>query len=66
MSVGTQEVLINPELTAKPGRPLGGIRESKEYHHTYPQIRLNTLAGTLKRDAGTIKGLRLFFPRSAK
>lgn len=26
MSAGTREVLINPELTAKPGHPLGGIR----------------------------------------
>lgn len=33
-SAGTQEVLINPELTAKLGHPLGGIRESNEYQHT--------------------------------
>lgn len=55
MSAGTQQVLINPELTAKPGHPLGGIRQSKEFQHTYPQIRLNTLTGTLVRDAG-LKG----------
>lgn len=55
MSAGTREVLINPELTAKPGHPLGGITESKEYQRTYPQIRLNTLTGMLKWDSG-LKG----------
>lgn len=50
MSAGTREVLINRELMAKPGHPLGGIKESKEYQHTYPQIRLNTLTGMLKLD----------------
>lgn len=52
MSFGTQEVLINPELTAESGRPTGGIRGSKEYRHVYPQIRLSTLTGMLKWDAG--------------
>lgn len=55
MSAGTREVLINPELTAKPVHPLGGIRESKEYQHTYPHITLNTLTGMLKWNAG-LKG----------
>lgn len=54
-SAGTQEVLINPELTAKPGRPSGGIGESKEYQHAYPPIRLAVLAGMLEGDAG-LKG----------
>lgn len=45
MSTGTLEALINPELTAEPGHPRGGIRESREYQHTYPQIRLNTFMG---------------------
>ena len=43
-SAGTREVLINPELTAKPGRPPGGIRESRKYQRAQPQIRLQTLA----------------------
>lgn len=62
MSAGTREVLINPELTAKPGHPLGRIRESKEYQCTYPQIRLNTLAGMPKWDAALKQGCSCSIP----